>query len=370
MPSVPIRHCVSAATWWCLRACATTCHRARPSSSRCCAGLSTRSTGTICTAGSPIPKRIRANRSARLYELAARTGGVFVNPALMEPYGLTLVEAAAHGLPVVATKIGGPQDIIGELEHGLLVDPQDETAIGGAIERLVTDTRIVEALRSQRADQQSRRELGCLCRGFSRDCARYRRSDARPRIEVAGQPAGQRSRQHSDRLRSRGDPDRAVFPAAAGLRFRDCHRAFDRRSATAGARLETAAAAGMDHRGRHRDLCRTRWRTVLDQTFAERISARMASRRNRTRAGRAAGPRAASDYEQRAYKRSYYAECPGLAKRSRNGCGNATSRRGWCSAMTVCSTSCRAGGQGRSHAPCRGDAGYSARPCLRRGRQR
>ena len=77
-----------------------------------------------------------------LYALATRTCGVFVNPALMEPYGLTLVEAAAHGLPVVATKVGGPQDIVAELEHGLLVDPSDISQIGSAIERLMTDRQL------------------------------------------------------------------------------------------------------------------------------------------------------------------------------------------------------------------------------------
>ena len=77
-----------------------------------------------------------------LYALAARTRGVFVNPALMEPYGLTLVEAAAHGLPVVATKVGGPQDILADLEHGLLVDPCDISEIGSAIKRIVTDRHL------------------------------------------------------------------------------------------------------------------------------------------------------------------------------------------------------------------------------------
>ena len=77
-----------------------------------------------------------------LYQLAARTRGVFVNPALMEPYGLTLVEAAAHGLPVVATKVGGSQDIVGEIEHGLLIDPEDTGDIRTAIERLTSDRRL------------------------------------------------------------------------------------------------------------------------------------------------------------------------------------------------------------------------------------
>ncbi|WP_165961152.1 HAD-IIB family hydrolase [Qipengyuania sediminis] len=77
---------------------------------------------------------------AGLYDIARRSGGVFVNPAFVEPYGLTLIEAAAHGLPVVATREGGPRDIVAELEHGLLVDPRDPAGIAGAITRLVDDS--------------------------------------------------------------------------------------------------------------------------------------------------------------------------------------------------------------------------------------
>lgn len=88
------------------------------------------------------PKSHTREEVQALYSLAASTRGVFVNPALMEPYGLTLVESAAHGLPVVATKIGGPQDIIAELEHGLLVDPGNTAEIGAAIERLTSDRQL------------------------------------------------------------------------------------------------------------------------------------------------------------------------------------------------------------------------------------
>ena len=75
----------------------------------------------------------------QLYRLAARTGGVFVNPALHEPFGLTLLEAAAAGLPVVATDRGGPRDILRDLNHGQLVDPTDVAALGAACLRAVTD---------------------------------------------------------------------------------------------------------------------------------------------------------------------------------------------------------------------------------------
>ena len=67
-----------------------------------------------------------------LYRLAARRRGVFVNPALTEPFGLTLVEAAASGLPVVSTADGGPRDILDACGHGELVDATDPDAIAEA----------------------------------------------------------------------------------------------------------------------------------------------------------------------------------------------------------------------------------------------
>ncbi len=74
-----------------------------------------------------------------LYRLAAASGGVFVNPALTEPFGLTLIEAAASGLPVVATEDGGPRDITANCENGLLVDPLDTAAIAEALLALLGD---------------------------------------------------------------------------------------------------------------------------------------------------------------------------------------------------------------------------------------
>jgi glycosyltransferase involved in cell wall biosynthesis len=51
-----------------------------------------------------------------IYLLAKKTTGVFVNIALQEPFGLTLIEAAVHGCPIVATTHGGPVDIIKTLK--------------------------------------------------------------------------------------------------------------------------------------------------------------------------------------------------------------------------------------------------------------
>ncbi len=89
-----------------------------------------------------IPKRHEYETEVpELYRIAARSHGVFVNPALTEPFGLTLIEAAASGLPVVATNDGGPRDILENCQHGLLVDPTDEAAIAEAIKLILTDRK-------------------------------------------------------------------------------------------------------------------------------------------------------------------------------------------------------------------------------------
>jgi len=87
------------------------------------------------------PKWHRPSDIPDLYRWAARSGGVFVNPALTEPFGLTLLEAAASGLPVVATDDGGPSEILGKCENGVLVDPLDPPAMGVAIADALADRK-------------------------------------------------------------------------------------------------------------------------------------------------------------------------------------------------------------------------------------
>lgn len=88
------------------------------------------------------PKHHKQADVPEIYRLAAKTKGVFINPALVEPFGLTLIEAAAHGLPMVATKNGGPVDIHQALNNGLLVDPHDQQAIADALLKLVSEKNL------------------------------------------------------------------------------------------------------------------------------------------------------------------------------------------------------------------------------------
>ncbi len=87
-----------------------------------------------------IPKHHKPQEVPEIFRLAASLGGVFINPALTEPFGLTLLEAAASGLPVVATENGGPVDIIGNCQNGLLIDPLNKEAITAALLRLLRNT--------------------------------------------------------------------------------------------------------------------------------------------------------------------------------------------------------------------------------------
>jgi len=74
-----------------------------------------------------------------LYRIAAEKRGVFVNSALTEPFGITLIEAAACGLPIIAPKDGGPLDIIKNCECGLLVDTTQTSEIAAAARQIIAD---------------------------------------------------------------------------------------------------------------------------------------------------------------------------------------------------------------------------------------
>ena len=95
------------------------------------------------------PKSHLPNDVPDLYRLATQRRGIFVNPALTEPFGLTLLEAAATGLPIVATNDGGPRDIISNCRNGLLIDPLDPDNIEQALFRSLTESQEWDAWSQQ-----------------------------------------------------------------------------------------------------------------------------------------------------------------------------------------------------------------------------
>ena len=68
-----------------------------------------------------------------------RASDVFAFPSLVEALGISLIEAAACGLPCVGSRTGGIVDVIEEGRTGLLVPPGDAEALASALRALLSD---------------------------------------------------------------------------------------------------------------------------------------------------------------------------------------------------------------------------------------
>ncbi|MFH1829833.1 MAG: sucrose synthase [Pseudomonadota bacterium] len=85
-----------------------------------------------------LPGETNSARAAEFYRVMADREGVFVQPALYEAFGLTVIESMACGLPVIATRYGGPSESIQDGVTGLLIDPRKSASVTRAIMRLIS----------------------------------------------------------------------------------------------------------------------------------------------------------------------------------------------------------------------------------------
>lgn len=85
-----------------------------------------------------------------------RKSSVVVLPSWRETFGAVLAESLACGTPVVATKSGGPEDIVND-EVGLLVEPGDAAGMADAIRNVVTHR---ERYEPQRLSESSHSRFG------------------------------------------------------------------------------------------------------------------------------------------------------------------------------------------------------------------
>ncbi len=71
---------------------------------------------------------------------------IFCVPSLHEPFGIVVLEAFVHALPVVSSDSEGPSEIIRHNENGLLVPRGESKALADAMERLLTHKDLVRSL--------------------------------------------------------------------------------------------------------------------------------------------------------------------------------------------------------------------------------
>jgi glycosyltransferase involved in cell wall biosynthesis len=62
---------------------------------------------------------------------------IFVLPSIAETFGITILEAYAAGIPVIASNISGVSDLVTNKKTGILVEPEDSTAIASSIIKLL-----------------------------------------------------------------------------------------------------------------------------------------------------------------------------------------------------------------------------------------
>lgn len=67
--------------------------------------------------------RLAKGDSGEVYRIIAERQGVFVQPALFEAFGLTILESMITGLPTFATRFGGPLEIIQDKVNGFYINP-------------------------------------------------------------------------------------------------------------------------------------------------------------------------------------------------------------------------------------------------------
>ena len=74
---------------------------------------------------------------------------ILVHPALMEGLGVSLLQAAAAGVPIIGTRVGGIPEAVTDGVNGLLVPPEDSPAITRAVLRLLGDSALAMRMGSE-----------------------------------------------------------------------------------------------------------------------------------------------------------------------------------------------------------------------------
>ncbi len=91
---------------------------------------------------------------------------LLVHPADMEGLGVSLLQASAARVPIIASRAGGMPEAVRDGENGLLIDPGDVAALARAMDQLLGDARLRDTLgEAGRALVQREFSVDVMCQG-------------------------------------------------------------------------------------------------------------------------------------------------------------------------------------------------------------
>jgi glycosyltransferase involved in cell wall biosynthesis len=92
---------------------------------------------------------------------------VLLAPAVNEPFGTTVLEAACYEVPSIAARSGGFPEMIVDTQTGLLIEPDDASALAAAMKRFVEQPHLVRALGQKAGDHvQTQFTVGKMAAAF------------------------------------------------------------------------------------------------------------------------------------------------------------------------------------------------------------
>lgn len=104
---------------------------------------------------------------------------ILIQPSWHEPFGITILEAMAAGIPVIATDSGGPLELISSGEQGLLVPAKEPVSLAQAIQQMANSSalrlRIIENARGRVEKEFNIEQRVSEIANFYRICQRTER---------------------------------------------------------------------------------------------------------------------------------------------------------------------------------------------------